>query len=101
MQTVQKTLFIPELLVTLVCSLWSSYLYINRGSTDRHMLLTPLKRPRVTPLPSQDAPLAQDQELRIKERTPPTTPPLPTPPPPAKLTSDSFRPLFCKSVGEE
>ena len=43
------------------------------------MLLTPLKRPRVTPLPSQDAPLVQDQELRIKDRTPPTTPPLPPP----------------------
>ena len=41
------------------------------------MLLTPLKRPRVTPLPSQDAPLAQDQELRIKDRTPPTTLPPP------------------------
>ena len=41
------------------------------------MLLTPLKRPRVTPLPSQDAPLVQDQELRIKDRTPPTTPPRP------------------------
>ena len=42
----------------------------------------------MTPLPSQDAPLAQDQELRIKDRTPPTTPPLP--PPPARQTDVRF-----------
>ena len=54
------------------------------------MLLTPLTRPRVSPLPSQDVPLALDQELRIKDRTPPTTPP----PPPRQTDVRFFQTTF-------
>jgi len=54
------------------------------------MLLTPQKRPWVSSLPSQDAPLAQDQELRIKDRTPRTTPPPPPLPNWRPIPSDHF-----------